>query len=382
MSNLMTLEEGTAMRDVAGHAVVASYGNDAAARQAFAAGAALVNRSHWGLIRVTGSTRQRYLHNQTTNNFNSLRAGESMQAVFTTSTARTIDIVTALATEDAIWMITSPERRAILLNWMPRFVFFLDDVQFTDEGGQYALFSLLGPQSGSLLSTLGAGEIVGQKAERHMVVQVAGTSLDHPVRGAGPLGQDMQGQEPGTMMRGAPLMQEVRVAVGGGLVGEGYTLMVPAASAATVWGTLREAGAEPMGEDVWESLRIEQGRPAADKELTEQHNPLEAGLWDAVSFSKGCYIGQEIIARLDTYQKLKQQLWGLRLSAPVEPNTPLYVNKKQVGTVTSVTTTPTGPFALGYIRTKAGGEGLIVQAGDATAQVVDLSYITRGRSDI
>ncbi|MGB0386958.1 MAG: YgfZ/GcvT domain-containing protein [Ardenticatenaceae bacterium] len=358
--NLMTVEKGVSMREVAGHSVVGSYGNDEAARGAFEKGAALVNRSDLaGLIRLTGSTRQRFLHNQTTNDFNNLKAGEGIDAVFVTATARTIDLITALATEDAIWMITSPERHGVLLNWMPRFVFFLDDVQFIDESGHYAILSLVGPQSGALLSKVGAGEIVGKQMGQHMLVQVRGTSE----------GADK-------------LIDGVRVAVGSGLVGEGYTLIVPADGAAAVWAALREAGAEAMGYDVWESLRIEQGRPAADKELTEEHNPLEAGLWDTVSFRKGCYIGQEIIARLDTYQKLKQQLWGLRLSAPVQPNTPLHVKQKQVGTVTSVTTTPTGAFALAYIRTKAGGEGLTVRAGDESAQVVDLPYIRRGRSDI
>ena len=351
MSNLMMLEEGSSTTQVAGQTIVGSYGNDEAAREAFATGAALVNRSHAGLIRLTGSTRQKYLHNQTTNHFNRLRAGESTEAVFVTSTARTIDLVTAIADDESIWMMTSPERHAVLLNWMPRFVFFLDDVQFNDEKGNYALFSLLGPQSGALLAALGAEAIVGQPAGRHLLLSIA----------------DAEG---------------VRVLVGGGLVGEGYRLLVPAHQADTVWRALREAGAEPMGHEMWESLRIEQGRPAADRELTEKHNPLEAGLWEAVSFNKGCYIGQEIIARLDTYQKLKQQLWGLRLSAPVQPNTPVLVKNKEVGRITSVTDTPSGPFALAYIRTKAGGAGLSVQVGEASAEVVDLPYITRKRSDI
>ncbi len=351
MSNLMILEEGSSTTQVAGQTIVASYGNDEAAREAFAAGAALVNRSHAGLIRLTGGTRQKYLHNQTTNHFNRLKAGESTDAVFVTSTARTIDLVTAIADDESICMITSPERHTVLLNWMPRFVFFLDDVQFKDEKGNYAVFSLLGPQSGALLATVGAEAIVGQPAGRHLLLSVAG-------------------------------VDGVRVVVGGGLVGEGYTLLVPANQAADVWQALRGAGAEPMGDEVWESLRIEQGRPAADRELTEEHNPLESGLWEVVSFNKGCYIGQEIIARLDTYQKLKKQLWGLRLSAPVELNSPVLVKNKEVGRITSVTDTPSGPFGLAYIRTKAGGAGLSVQVGDASAEVVDLPYLTRKRSDI
>jgi folate-binding protein YgfZ len=137
-----------------------------------------------------------------------------------------------------------------------------------------------------------------------------------------------------------------------------------------------------MEQALWESLRVEQGRPVADQELTEEHNPLEAGLWESVSFNKGCYIGQEIIARLDTYQKLKQQLWGVRLADAVEAGTPVTVEGDTIGRVTSVAETPSGPFALAYIRTKAGGAGLKVEVGTTSGQVVELPLLARARGDI
>lgn len=351
MTDQLTLDEATVWRDIAGQPIPASYGNDDTARIACREGVALINRSHWGLFRLTGSTRLAYLHNQTTNDFNRLQPGQGAETVFITSTARTIDLVTALVGDEAVWLITSPERRETLLNWMPRFVFFTDDVQFHDETSQYAIVSLIGPLSSPLMAELGAESVVGQPLDSHAFVTFAG-------------------------------VEGVRVAVGGGLGSEGYTLIVPATGAPTVWAALRQAGAEPIGADLWDALRVEQGRPAADRELTEEHNPLESGLWGAVSFSKGCYIGQEIIARLDTYQKLKQQLWGLRLSAPVQPGTPVLVENKEIGTVTSTAETPDGLFALAYLRTKGGEAGVTAQVGDATATVMDLPYISRGRSDV
>ncbi|MDQ4077387.1 MAG: folate-binding protein [Chloroflexota bacterium] len=347
----LKIEEGITTRKVGGRDVVASYGNDEGAREAYKSGAMLVDRSHWGLIRLAGSTRHAFLHNQTTADFNRARAGESVEAVVLTSTARIVDWVRALVTEDAMWLVTSPERREILLNWFPRFIFFNDDVRIVDESDNYAIFSLLGPESGTLLRDLGASDVMGLEPGHHTLVTLA----------------DVEG---------------VRVAVGGGLLGEGYTLIVPVEGAEALWSALRAAGAEPAGEDVWEALRVEQGRPAADRELTEDHNPLEAGLWEAVSFTKGCYIGQEIVARLDTYQKLKQQLWGLRLSDLVQPGAPVLVEGSEVGHVTSVAKTPEGPFALAYIRTKAGGEGLEVQVDGVKGTVVDLPMVTRGRRDI
>jgi folate-binding protein YgfZ len=133
-----------------------------------------------------------------------------------------------------------------------------------------------------------------------------------------------------------------------------------------------------LGTQGWEQLRIQQGRPAPDYELTEDYNPLEAGLWHNISFDKGCYIGQETIARLNTYKGVKVQLWGVKLNAPASPGTEVMMGEEKVGTLTSYTDSPEGPFGLAYIRTKAGGAGLQVQVGEVTGEVVDIPFATRG----
>lgn len=130
-----------------------------------------------------------------------------------------------------------------------------------------------------------------------------------------------------------------------------------------------------MGDRVWEQLRIEQGRPTPDHELTDDYNPLEAGLWQTISFEKGCYIGQETIARLNTYKGVKQQLWGIRLQAPVEPGTVVMLGEEKVGKLTSFTQTAQGAFGLAYIRTKAGGVGLKVLLGEVEGEIVDVPFL-------
>jgi hypothetical protein len=168
----------------------------------------------------------------------------------------------------------------------------------------------------------------------------------------------------------------VRVAVGSGLALPGYTLIVPADDAAKLWQTLTAAGAIPTGDRIWEQLRIEQGRPMPERELTEDYNPLEAGLWQTISFSKGCYIGQETIARLNTYKGVKQQLWGVRLGAPVQPGSVVTLEGEKVGKLTSFTETERGLFGLAYIRTKAGGVGLKVQVAEVEGEIVDVPFLT------
>jgi tRNA-modifying protein YgfZ len=104
-------------------------------------------------------------------------------------------------------------------------------------------------------------------------------------------------------------------------------------------------------------------------------------LWQTISFEKGCYIGQETIARLNTYKGVKTQLWGIHLAAPVEPGTVVMLGDDKIGTITSVVATESEVLGLAYIRTKAGGAGLKVQVGNTTGEVVDVPFLTRGYLD-
>ena len=336
---------GAIFEEAAQVKIPVSFGNDSAAIEAVREGVAICDRTHWGRILVSDSDRLRFLHNQSTNDFEQLRSGQGCDTVFVTSTARTIDLATAYVTEDAVLLLVSPQRRQYLIDWLDRYIFFADKVKLQDVTSETAAFSLIGSKSDVLLEQLGVSSIIGQPYATHQLVQLADV--------------------------------EVRVAVGSGLATPGYTLIVPAEKAANVWSFLVAAGSVPMGDRVWEVLRIQQGRPVPERELTEDYNPLEAGLWQTLSFNKGCYIGQETIARLNTYKGVKQYLWGIRLDAPAEPGSVITVADEKVGKLTSYTDTENGAFGLGYIRTKAGGAGLQVQVGETTGEVVDLPFLTR-----
>lgn len=319
-------------------------GNDAAAIQAVREEVAVCNRSHWGRIQVSDDDRIRFLHNQSTNDFQRLKPGQGCDTVFVTSTARTIDLATAYILEDAVLLLISPTRRQQLMQWLDRYIFFADKVQLTDVTEKTATFSLLGPKSDALLEQLGGHSLIGQPYATHQLLKLGDT--------------------------------EVRVAVGSGLATPGYTLIVSAENAEALESKLVSAGAVPMHESAWEQLRIEQGRPAPEHELTEDYNPLEAGLWHTISFEKGCYIGQETIARLNTYKGVKQHLWGIRLSTSAEPGSVIMLGEEKVGKLTSCTETEQGFFGLGYVRSKAGGEGLTVQVGDIEGEIVSIPFVT------
>ena len=301
------------------------------------------NRLNWGILKFTGEDRLRYLHNQSTNDFNALKPGQGCQTVFVTSTARTIDLATAYVTEDEVIVIVSPNRRQQLFKWLDGFIFPFDNVKLTDISEQYALITLIGEPSRTLVQKLFNIDLQ-QLEGNHQEVTVNDLTL--------------------------------RIAVGSDLGLPGYNLIIPQENAPTIRDLLADNNIPEIDSNAWEQLRIIQGRPAPDKELTEDYNPLEAGVLHTISFDKGCYIGQETIARLNTYNGVKQKLWGVKLDRPVTKQTPVMLEDKKVGVLTSYTQTETGSFGLAYVRTKAGGAGLTVTIGEATGELVSLPFLS------
>jgi tRNA-modifying protein YgfZ len=320
-----------------------SFGNDVQAFMASDQTTALYDRSHWGRIRVSDRDRLAFLHNQSTNDLKRLQPGQGCETVILTSTARTIDLVSAFVTDEEVLLLTSPTCQEQLMSWLDRYIFFGDKVQLEDKTDSTVCFSLIGPSSADLLRKLGMADLP-QELDAHCVGEIANIP--------------------------------VRVANGNGLSASSYTLIADKADGLPLWKALTEAGSVPLGERVWEQLRICQGRPMPGMELTEDYNPLEAGLWHTVSFNKGCYIGQETIARLNTYNGVKQKLWGLTLDGESEPGTPIFLEDRKIGVLTSVVETPKGFFGLGYIKTKAGGNGLNVRVGDGSATVVNVPFLS------
>ena len=140
---------------------------------------------------------------------------------------------------------------------------------------------------------------------------------------------------------------------------------------------LRERGAMDVSEDAVEALRVQRGRPRFGIDIDDTTIPQEAGLNErAVSFTKGCYVGQETVARLFYRGKPNRHLRGLRLSGPAERGTELRVGEKVVGKLGTVTEADgQGPIALAIVRREAGpGDTLTVGDGGVTAEVVELPF--------
>lgn len=318
--------------------IPATFGQDDAARQAVVTGVAVIDRSHWSRILVGDKERLRFLHNQSTADFLASKPGDGLETVFVNATGRTIDLATALILEAEVLLLLSPGQGEAMLELMDRYIFPADRVTLQMASDRLATFSTIGPQSDALVTQWG-----GVLQPGHQVLKIGDW--------------------------------EVRVASGCGLGLPGHTWFVETAGAEFLWQWVTET-AVPMGDRLWEELRIQQGRPAVDRELTSDYNPLEVGLWQMISFSKGCYIGQETIARLNTYKGVKQYLWGITLGQEVPIGSELLLAGEKVGILTSCTSGVEPVRGLVYLKSKAGGVGLQVQVADTSGEILPLPFVS------
>jgi tRNA-modifying protein YgfZ len=138
-------------------------------------------------------------------------------------------------------------------------------------------------------------------------------------------------------------------------------LVIPAELAIDFEGILRDLDADQVDPQTYETVRIEAGIPAVGHELSEEFTPLEAGLRAAISGEKGCYTGQEIIARQITYDKVTQNLSGLRLSGPSGPGAAIWADDRPAGVITSYAYSPrVGHIALAILKRPHHQPGLSV----------------------
>ena len=254
-------------------------------QQVAARGVGLADFSHSGIIAVTGDDRYRFVNGLCTSKVLDAKPGQAMASCFTTKTGRSVDLTTIAVLDDSILILCSAGRLQRLYQTLDALIFPKDNVAIQDLSLALARFQLVGPQAASVLSTTPCS--------------ASTAALPAPFQAAA--------------WGNAGLVIHIS-----GLASSGYTVLVPVSRAVAAWKHLAlgvteldSAAARLLGGRDWEVLRVLEGVPAPDKELTLDHNPLEAALYHTVSFDKGCYVGQETIARLHTYGGLKQQLWGV-----------------------------------------------------------------------
>lgn len=286
-------------------------------------GVAVLDRADAGILSLGGETRVDFVQRQTTNDVKRLAPGQATITVLTNPQARILDTLLVLARPDDLLLLNGPPRRSQLAPYLRGMIFFMDRVTVRDWNNDFCQLELLGPQAAA---------------------QLAGVTHDTTLASA-----------PVFTWYDVTLANSTLTAVR--LPGPGvdtWRLIVPAAAIGQVWDTLVQAGTQPLGRAAYDALRVESGFPAPGPELNDQVTPLEAGLLAYVSEGKGCYTGQEIIARQITYDKVTRHLCGLLLdrlpanSAGAE----VTAGGRVVGSLTTTAMSPVlgRPTALAYVK--------------------------------
>ncbi len=293
-----------------------------------------------GIVSAAGADRLDLLHRLSTGNIGSLKPGKEGTTVLTTEKGRIIDVLRVIARQDAILLLLEGKDTERVRSWIDKYT-IMDDVTTTDCSQEYALFGLYGLTAGSVPQKL--------------------FSQPQPESGS-VLSVDFDGEE-------VLFVRDTGLGGPGGLLA-----LVPDHRAELFAQALSDAGIVTVDEETRQTLRVEAGRGEVGGELTEEYNPLEAGLVSHVSFTKGCYIGQEVIARLDTYDKVKRRLIGIRFDVeeadtqvPAEGRELVIkdvVENEPVGKVTSLALSPQfGLIGLGYVRSAYAVPEMEVVAG-------------------
>jgi folate-binding protein YgfZ len=298
-------------------------------------GCGLIDRSERGKLALTGSGAAEFLNGQVTNEIAALEPGAGVYAAFLTHKGKMLGDLRVLRTEDDELLLDT-ERVALqaLFDMIRRYKVGFD-VELHKRTLQSGLLSLVGPQARAIAD---ASDLPSDE-HAHRVATIDGRS--------------------------------VRLIV----TAFGVDVLCSSDDTSAVAAALRSAGAVDVGEDVAEIVRVERGRPRYGLDLDDATIPQEAGLNDrAVSFTKGCYVGQETVARLFYKGKPNRHLRGLRLSSPVAPGAELVLGEKVVGRVGSSVVSPVhGPIALALVRREA-SVGDVVAVGDGSAVVVSLPF--------
>ncbi|MGZ4273124.1 MAG: CAF17-like 4Fe-4S cluster assembly/insertion protein YgfZ [Solirubrobacteraceae bacterium] len=296
----------------------------------------LVDRSERGKLALTGPDAKTFLQGQVSNDVEALEPGSGCYTAFLTPKGKMLGDIRILNAGDELLLDTERVALQELFNMIRRF-----SVGYTLELHkrtlQRGLLSLLGPDA----AEVAGAEQLGEAEDSNTALDVDGFAT-----------------------------RAIRTEVG-------IDLLCDAQDTDALIAALTSRGAQPVSEAVAECVRIERGRPRYGVDLDDSVIPQEAGLNQrAVSFTKGCYVGQETVARLYYRGKPNRHLRGLRLAAPAQTGDEIVFADKVVGRLASVAESPAlGPIALALVRREAAaGSDVVVGADQIGAVVVELPF--------
>ena len=327
----------------------------AAAYDAVRHRAAFLDRSHRGRIVVSGTERASYLQGLLTNDIVALQAGQGCYTAYLTAQGRMIADLYAYELGDVLLLTMAGGVKDGVMAKLDQFI-FSEDVQLGDVTGTFAQIAIVGPDAAAMVGSIVRG--------------VTGEALR---------GMAEHGNARGDWAGGAAIVARITDA------GEpGFDLFVEQAQAGALTAALLAAGAVALDQATAAAVRIEAGVPLFGLDMDEETIPLEAGIEArAISFTKGCYVGQEVIIRVlhRGHGRVARKLVGLTLDGDRVPDAGAAIRSgdREIGSITSATASPAlaRPIALAYVHRDFLEPGTPVTVGGQGATVTALPFVGR-----
>jgi folate-binding protein YgfZ len=354
------IASGAKLAGYRGAETPASFGDPAAEFRALLEGRAVFDMSWQGKLIFSGRDRVRWLNGMVTNNIRDLGAGRGVYSFLLTPQGHNQGDLVAYNRGDYLLAITDREQAPKITTLLQRYI-IMDQVEIEEISDKLGAIGVAGPESGEVLSRLGLDVSrleLGQVVDT--VASDVGISVARPTH---------------------PHW-------------DGYEIWLAPGNVDRIWDALTGAGATPAGSDALEMYRIARGVPRYGIDLRQRDLPQETGQQHALSFTKGCYIGQEIVERVRARGNVHRTFVGFEVQGEASPHstsdgcaggpetpppgTKVRAGDKDVGEITSAARVPftggTRTLALGYLRREAAGTGITVQVGERNAIVRALPF--------
>jgi folate-binding protein YgfZ len=324
-----------------------SYGDTGAEYDAVRHGVGLIDHGNMGVLEVTGRDRAAFLHAMLSNDVKSLGPGQGCQAAFLDVHGKVQVLLLVWVLEDRIFVVTPGGAAGKTNEALDRYL-FSEKAYFRDATGELSMLMLAGPRAPALAERL-AGVAPPPAAWAHLAARLGDV--------------------------------DVRLVRGGGETGESEVWLVSAlADGPRVWQAALAGGARPVGARAHESLRIEAGTPYPGHDVDDSVLLPEIPIAPWVSYTKGCYIGQEVVVRIRDRGHVNRHLRALVLDGETLPahGAAVVADDAEIGRVTSVAWSfgLKRPIALAYVRRQHADPGTVVgvrtPAGTIPAKVSTL----------
>ena len=319
------LKRGAVLGEAGGWEMPVHYGDPVAEHTAVRQGVGIADLSHRGRIRVTGEDRVKWLQSVISNDILPLAAGQGLYSSFLTHKGKMLSYFRVYALPDSLMLEDVGEIGDTTFQALRKFLLYGTKAKMENCAETWGLLLVSGPKAAELIKAAFGADINGLKSLEFLMQEIGGQQA-----------LLIRTEETGET---------------------DIEILLPADQLVTAWDRLWSAGEpmglKPFGTEAREALRLEAGLPRAGADLTDEIVPPEANLeGKAFSLSKGCYPGQEVVARMDTYGSLRRRLVGLILRDPVLPpkGAKLFSGEREVGWVSSAAHSPSLGFsiALGF----------------------------------